>query len=223
MTDAINGASGIEQILNPQKAASKNRLGQEDFLRLMIAQVQNQDPLDPKTNGDFMAQMAQFSTSDGIQGMQKSLEGLTNSLQSNQALQASAMVGRKVLVNTDLLSLGSEGGVKGAADIPAGVSNLNVSIFDSNNNIVKTFPLDETKQGFQEFEWNGNNESGERMPAGKYTMKLTGQYDNQEVELITYGGANVDSVSLGAQGQDVKLNLAGIGVVSLSEIRQIIG
>ncbi len=220
MTDAINGAGGNE-LLNPPGVVPQKHLGQADFLRLMVAQVQNQDPLDPKTNGDFMAQMAQFSTSDGVQGMQKSLEALSNSLQSSQALQASALVGRKVLVDTNHLSLSKEGGVKGAVDVPPGVNNLNVSIFDANNNLVKTFPLDETKQGFQEFEWDGSNESNTRMPEGQYTMKVTGSLYGQEGELQTMGSANVDSVSLGTQGNDVKLNLAGVGVVSLSQVRQI--
>lgn len=223
MTDAINGAGGSELNLNPPGTVSQKHLGQADFLRLMVAQVQNQDPLDPKTNGDFMAQMAQFSTSDGVQGMQKSLEALSNSLQSSQALQASALVGRKVLVNTNQLNLAKEGSVKGAVDVAPGINNLNVCIYDASGSLVKTFPLDETKPGFQEFEWDGNNESGERMPEGQYTMKVTGRFNGQEGELQTMGSANVDSVSLGAQGHDVKLNLAGVGVVSLAEIRQIIG
>ena len=92
--------------LNQPDKLPRKRLGQKDFLRLMVAQVKNQDPMQPQANGEFLSQLAQFSTNDGVTKMQESLQQMASSLQSNQALQASALVGRKVLVNSDQLDLG---------------------------------------------------------------------------------------------------------------------
>ena len=76
----------------------KKEMGQEDFLKLMTTQLQNQDPMKPMENGDFLAQIAQFSTVDGIGKLQESFEALSGSLHSNQALQASGLIGRNVMV-----------------------------------------------------------------------------------------------------------------------------
>ncbi|HAT8158980.1 TPA: flagellar biosynthesis protein FlgD, partial [Legionella pneumophila] len=95
-TNSVNGSNSAGGLgLNQIDSGKRQNLGQQDFLRLMVAQVQNQDPLQPQANGEFLSQLAQFSTNDGITKMQESLQQLASSLQSNQALQASALVGRK--------------------------------------------------------------------------------------------------------------------------------
>ncbi|KTD63865.1 flagellar hook assembly protein FlgD [Legionella spiritensis] len=223
MSMLINGsnATGVNGLTQPGAAQNKKELGQKDFLRLMVAQVRNQDPMEPKTNGDFLAQLAQFSTNDGITKMQESIEQLASSLQSNQALQASALVGRKVLVNSDKLQLEAEGDSKIAVDVPAQVSELTASVYNASGELVTKLPLGQHDIGQFEFSWNGLNQKGERMPAGKYTVKVNGMYSGQEVALKTMTAANVDSVSLGQNGEGVKLNVAGIGSVSLNDVRQI--
>ena len=81
-----------------QKQSSRNELGQEEFLMLMLTQLQNQDPTKPMEDGEFIAQMAQFTTVEELGGMSKSIENLASSLTSSSALQAATMVGRSVLV-----------------------------------------------------------------------------------------------------------------------------
>ena len=84
-------------------------LGQDEFLELMMTQLQNQDPLNPAESGEFLSQIAQFGTVNGITELQQSFSTLASSLQSNQALQASTMVGRSVLVENNILQLGATG------------------------------------------------------------------------------------------------------------------
>lgn len=216
--DPVNNLNvpGIDRAGKPKKT-----LGQEDFLKLMVTQAKNLDPLDPQTNGDFMAQMAQFSTNDSINRMQSSMENLAMSLQSNQALQASALVGRKVLVNYDHMTLESEGGAKVAVDLPAPVSELTAFVYGTDGSLINKVPLGQHPVGQFDFNWNGFNQSGERMPAGKYRVEVTGRFEGQEVALRTMTTANVDSVSLNSNGYDVQLNVDGLGVVSLADVRQI--
>jgi flagellar basal-body rod modification protein FlgD len=220
-TNSVSGSSAAANLGLNQADTGPKDLGQADFLRLMVAQVQNQDPLQPQANGEFLSQLAQFSTNDGITKMQKSLEQLASSLQSNQALQASALVGRKVLAQSDVLNLGAEGDVKAGIDMVPGLSNLSASVYSSTGELIKTIPLGQPESGFYQFSWDGTGQDNQRVAAGKYTIKVTGRYDGQEVALKTMTTANIDSVSLGQNGEGLKLNLAGIGSVTLDQIRQI--
>lgn len=222
MANSVNGSNGagVPGINQPDPAVRKS-LGQQDFLRLMVAQVQNQDPMQPQPNGEFLSQLAQFSTNDGITRMQESLQQMATSLQSNQALQASALVGRKVLVHSDSLSLGSEGEVKTAIDMPAGLSNPTASIYTESGELLKTIPLGQPAPGFFQFNWDGTGQNNQRLAAGNYKIKVNGVYGGQEVALKTMTSANIDSVSLGQNGEGLKLNVSGVGSISLDQVRQI--
>lgn len=218
----VNGASGAANMnFNPVEPSGKKELGQQDFLRLMVAQVQNQDPMQPQANGEFLSQLAQFSTNDGITRMQNSIQQMASSLQSNQALQASALVGRKVLVNSNNLTLGAAGDTKAAIQMPAGLSNLNASIYSEKGELIKTIPLGQPAPGLFQFNWDGTNNSSARVDPGKYKIEVHGTYGGKEVALRTMTSANVDSVSLGQNGEGLKLNVAGVGSVFLDEVQEI--
>ncbi|KTD49997.1 flagellar basal body rod modification protein [Legionella quinlivanii] len=215
--DQINGINSV----GSNMTTPGNNLGQKDFLRLMIAQFKNQDPTSPKTNGDFLAQLAQFSTNDGIGKMQESIQQLANSLQSNQALQASSLVGRKVLVNSNTVKLAADGESKISVDLPAPVNKITASIYSETGELIRQIPLGQHGMGLFDFSWDGMNQQGERVPAGNYAIKVNGIFDGKEVALRTMTAANVDSVSLGQNGEGVKLNVAGIGSLTLDQVRQI--
>ena len=85
-------------LTKPKKAMTEQKLGQEDFIKLMTTQMNHQDPMKPMENGDFLSEMAQFSTVSGLKEIKDAFNGLATSLKSSQALQASSMVGRTVLV-----------------------------------------------------------------------------------------------------------------------------
>ncbi|HHF7366414.1 TPA: flagellar hook assembly protein FlgD [Legionella bozemanae] len=221
-TNSVNGTNASNPSFNNQiDPTTKNSLGQQDFLRLMVAQIQNQDPMQPQVNGEFLSQLAQFSTNDGVAKMQESLQQMATSLQSNQALQASALVGRKVLVNSQTLQLGTEGDAKAAVDIPPGLSNLSASIYSESGELIKTIPLGQPAPGFFQFSWDGTGGDNNRMKEGKYKIEVHAVYGGKEVSLKTMTSANVDSVSLGQNGEGLKLNVAGIGPISLDQVRQI--
>lgn len=221
-TNSVNASnSAANPGINQSDEMSKKSLGQQDFLRLMVAQVQNQDPMQPQANGEFLSQLAQFSTNDGITKMQGSLQQLASSLQSNQALQASALVGRKVLVSSDHLNLGAEGDAKAAIEMVPGLSDLSMRVYSESGELIKTMPLGQPEPGFFQFAWDGTGENNQRLAAGKYKVEVHGTYGGQEVSLKTMTSANVDSVSLGQNGEGLKLNVAGIGPVGLDQVRQI--
>lgn len=222
MTDALSGANAAANLgLNQTAASSRGSLGQQDFLRLMVAQVQNQDPMQPQANGEFLSQLAQFSTNDGVTKMQESLEQLASSLHSNQALQASTLVGRNVMVNSDKFALASEGDAQLGIEMSAGLSNLTASVYSDTGELLKTIPLGQPESGFFQFGWDGTGQDNQRLASGKYKVEVRGTYGGQEVSLKTYTAARVDSVSLGQNGEGLKLNVAGVGAVGLDQVKQI--
>lgn len=220
--DTVNSTNSSGNPLMGQRDILKSKgLGQQDFLKLMIAQAQNQDPMDPKSSGDFLGQLAQFSTNDGITKMQESIQQLASSLQSTQALQATSMVGRKILVNSENLTLGKEGETKAAVNLPAEVDQLTAAIYSESGELVRKIPLGKQNAGLFNFSWDGFNQNGQRMPEGKYSVKVNGLYSGREVALKTMTTAKVDSVSLGQNGEGIRLNVAGVGQVALNDVKQI--
>jgi len=105
--------------------------------------------------------------------------------------------------------------------MPAGLNNLRVSYFAETGELIKTVPLGQPAPGFFQFTWDGTDQNNQRVAAGKYKVEVHGNYGGQEVALNTMTSANIDSVSLGQNGEGLKLNVAGIGSVSLGDVKQI--
>lgn len=219
MTTPVNNNNALGY--NQTPALQNKKLGQQDFLRLMVAQVQHQDPMSPQTNGDFMGQLAQFSTNDGINNMQQSLQQLALSLQSNETMQASTLVGHHVLVNSDKLHLEGESPAKAAVEVPAGMKNLKASIYSASGALIRTIDLGQPPEGMHHFSWDGFDDKGVKMAEGNYSIKLQGSYQGQEYSLPVMSNAKVESVRISQYGEGVILKVSGIGEVSLNDVRQI--
>ncbi|MGC1182840.1 flagellar hook assembly protein FlgD [Legionella sp.] len=216
-----NGVSNAD--INEIAPQVTKNLAQEDFLRLMVAQIQNHDPIQSPFKGEFLSQFAQFGAKDGISHVHDSMQQMTNSLQSNQALQASALVGRKVMISSDSLKLEKEGNVKIAIDMPSGASNLNASIYGESGQLMKTIVLGQQKPGFFQFAWDGTGQDGVRLEEGKYKVAVHDTYVGQEVVVFeTLVFANVDSVSLGQSSERLRLNVSGAGLILLEQVKYII-
>ena len=220
----INSGSAIQDLgLGQQAKTAKDRssLGQTEFLDLMVAQLKNQDPLEPMQNGDFIAQMAQFSSVNGLNKLQASFDTLANSLQSNQALQASTLVGRSVLVPSSDAVLNQSAGVKGVLDLQQSTPDVTLSIMDANGELVKTMSLGGHASGDVPFEWDGTNNVGEKVPYGKYRLVADAQGPDSRFSVGTLVNASVESVTIGNGGQQLTLNLQDLGQVSFSQVREI--
>ncbi|AUH72506.1 flagellar hook assembly protein FlgD [Legionella sainthelensi] len=207
----------LEQIDSPLK---KN-LGEQDFLHLMAEQIESQDMMQRQVNHQFLSQLAQFATHNGCIEMQESWQQMSTSLQSNQALQASALVGRKVLVESEILPLGAEISVRVALDLSSDFSMLRASIYAGSEEMVRTIFLGKPKPGFLQFSWDGIGYDGKKVKEGIYRIEVHAIYEDKEIALKTMILANVNSVSLGQHGEGLTLNVAGIGPISLNQVRQI--
>ncbi len=229
MADGISNTNPLIDQLGIQKkqqedAKAKSSLGQEDFLKLMVAQLQNQNPMEPQENGEFLGQMAQFSTVSGLQEMQQSFDSLSASLVSNQALQASSMVGRYVRVPGDSSQLTAGEGERffGGVDLEQSTPNLKFEILNPAGEVVKTIGKGPQTEGSVSFAWDGVSDSGEEMPPGEYLIRASATINNETTSLNAQVIAPVESVTLGRSGEQMKLNIAGVGVRAMSEIREIL-
>lgn len=221
MVDSIVPAALAKYQLDqtPQETDA-SELGQEDFLTIMMAQLKHQDPFEPMDNGEFLGQMAQFSTVSGIEGMQSSLEQMSASFTANQTLEASQLIGQSVLVEDSTAHLKTDSSVEGRFELPASSGSVKIDILDSSGRLVRELELGETASGRHDFEWDGNNSLGERLPAGQYTIEITAAAGNTREAVPVLLSRKVDSVEFGNEGA-VQLNTVDGDVISLDQIKQI--
>ncbi len=204
--------------IKPVNKENSKELGQTQFLDLMMAQLKHQDPLNPMESGEFLGQLAQFGTVNGITSLQSSFADLASSLQSSQALQASTLVGRNVLVPGNLASLADGQPLKAAVEMDATADQVIVQVMDQAGQVVKQLDLGPRGSGVFDFTWNGLDEGGNPAPAGNYIIRAIGRTGETEIAQSTLVQARVDSVTLAKGGQGPLLNLENLGVVSLSDV-----
>ncbi|PJC85998.1 flagellar hook assembly protein FlgD [Vibrio sp. HA2012] len=223
-----SGLSYVDQLKNLQEqnkaseTTGKQDLKQEDFLSLLTKQLAQQDPFKPVSNDQMIAQMASFATVDGINKMNGQFESLNSSMTSNQALQASSLVGRDVLVPGAAGIKQDNASMAAMVKLPQSVDNLFVRVEDELGQLVRTLDMGATPSGDNRIEWDGKDENGNPLPAGKYKVKAAGLLngENTEFEVSTY--ANVNSVLLGKGDGNVLLNLAGFdSPVRLAEVLEV--
>ncbi len=203
------------------ESSDSQALGKNEFLKLFVTQLENQNPLEPQDNGEFIAQLAQFSSLEGIDNLNTTMTDFTESFQSNRALEASALVGREVQVSTDTAWMSQGQPFTGIIELPTSSSSVKFNIYDADGSLVSYTDLGSQSAGEVELLWNGTDSSGNQLPSGSYRVEAIAQIDGENQQLNTLLGANVNSVTLGDGTTGTMLNLSGIGKVSLSEVRTI--
>ncbi|MDB6061237.1 MAG: flgD [Verrucomicrobiaceae bacterium] len=229
--DSTSGdSSAIIAALNKKNAAttsatgttdSSPALGQDAFLKLLITQLKNQSPLDPQDNTAFVAQLAQFSSLQGIQNLNTTMTGLASGMQSSQALQASALVGRTVEVKSGSAYLSTDSVIRGTMSLDNSTADLQLKIYDSTDKLVMQKDFGAQAAGDLPFAWDGTNSAGTVQAAGTYKFVVTSNDSGKSAAVTTYLGANVNSVTMGAN-QTVTLNVNGVGQVALSDVKDIL-
>lgn len=216
--------SGLDEgLLAPRPTGqARDELGQADFLKLMIAQFRNQDPFEPMDNGEFLGQLAQFGTVNGIDELQTSFTELGAAIQSEQVLQAANLVGRSVLASSDAGYLPADGTIKGAVELPEAAAATQVEILDASGEVVRRIDLGVREAGLAAFEWDGRDADGVAMEAGRYFFNARALIGNEAEGVETLVQSNIESVNLGRHGAGMTLNLAGGDSLSVSQVRQIL-
>lgn len=200
---------------------SRTELGQNEFLQLMTTQLANQDPFKPMENGEFMGQIAQFGTVNGINGLLSSFQDLSTNLQSSQALQASSLIGRQVLVNLDQGFLPNQGSLLGAVELDSSATDVAVNIYNANGEVLSRVELGPQPIGQLQFNWDGSTFNGQRAPSGRYRIEVEASFGGNTEILTPQVLDEVRSLTLGAPGQPMQVDLANLGTVSFNQVNQI--
>lgn len=218
-TAATDAASSTQS----NSIGSGTGLTQKDFLSLLTKQLAYQDPFKPVDNDKMISQMASFAQVNGINNMSDQFSKLNDVMTSNQALQASTLVGQKVLVSTNTGYLNQQGGaMSGMLTSSDDMHDVVVRVKDQYGQLVKTINMGDQSAGNVAFDWDGTNDAGQAMPAGHYSVSAQARVGNQQTDLpvATYG--NVQSVTLGSSSTGgVVLNLQGLGGVKLSDVLEV--
>ena len=207
---------GLNKQSDAQKANS-DKLGQSDFLKLMTTQLQNQDPFAPMDNGDFIAQMAQFSTVTGIQDMNASLGKLVEEFDQARIATASNLLGHSVLVPGNIGRPDDEGELPGVLDLPEATisTQLNYVDADTNNSLFKE-DLGPRAAGLVGFKWS---DIPEEILASNKRIKIEALIDtgNGPEQLSPSIYSKVISASVGTgETKQVLLNVEDYGDLDVS-------
>ncbi len=220
-TSGSSTAASAAATATAAAAATQQTLGENDFLTMMMAQLQNQDPLNPMDNSAFVAQLAQFSQVSGIQNLNTTMSSLSSNMTSNQALQASSLIGKQVYVNSSQAVYNGQGSFSGFVTLPQSTDNLTLQVSDASGAVVQQIALGTQAAGSVPFTWNGSSSSGASVPAGTYQITATADIAGKNTQLATVLPASVNSVSFSSSGGAVQLNLQGLGTTPLSSVQQI--
>jgi flagellar basal-body rod modification protein FlgD len=191
---------------------------QARFYKLLVAQMQNQDPTNPMDNSQMTSQIAQMNTVSGINQLNTTVQSLASTLQGSQAMQSANLLGRQVLVPGTRLQL-SQGQANFGANLSQAVDTANVTINDSTGKTVRTLALGAQPAGIQNFTWDGTTDTGQTAPDGAYSFDLQASQSAQPVTAATLSSGLVQSVSMATSG--LKLNLSGLGNVVFSDLQQV--
>jgi flagellar basal-body rod modification protein FlgD len=209
-TPAGAGAGG-----SPASAADQG----DRFLKLLVAQMRNQDPLNPLDNAQVTTQMAQISTVTGIEKLDGSIGGLRQSLLAAQSLQSAGVIGRQVLAAGATMTLGASGG-SAALDLPAAAGRVQVSIATPAGAVVRRLELGALPAGISTFQWDGMTDAGGRAAPGSYVFQVTASNSNRTLAATPLAAGRVSGVSL--DNGAVQLNLDGGGDLNVADVRRIL-
>ncbi|MDR9440999.1 MAG: flagellar hook assembly protein FlgD [Halomonas sp.] len=222
--NALGGASGLAGGKGDNSAEALS----ENFMTMMITQLQNQDPLKPMENQEMVSQLAQINTLSGIQELNETLESIGSQIDEGQALEAAGLIGQGVLVPGDRVLVGRDGEGKVNAT-PFGVEldepadNVTATITDGAGQVVRRYDLGAVDAGVSSFLWEGDTDQGNLAQDGAYRVSVEATRGDDGLPASTLNYAQVNAVTPADENGRVRVDLGAIhGQASLAEIKQIL-
>ncbi len=222
------GAPVSQDLLNSvntrqKKATDTTSDTRDQFLTMLTAQLKNQDPMNPMDNSQMTTQLAQLNMVDGINQVNTMLQSMMDNFATSQANEATAMVGRAVLVGGSDLQL-VDGNALGGFDLTGPADDVQVSVLDANGKEVTKLSLGKAEAGSHVFTWDGKMADGKTVaPNDTYKLKFSATLDGQAVD-----AKNINSLQLGTvtsvirNGNSAELQVGGLGTFKMSDIKQIL-
>ncbi len=218
LNDALSSIGGIDSTKKTKSAENSPEAIQERFMSLLVAQLKNQDPLQPMDNAAVTSQMAQLNTVTGINKLNESMQDMTKSVSGSQSIQATTMLGRTVMLEGNNLSL-SGGNAKAAIELKQTADVVNINILSSAGDVLQTIDLGPLGKGVHEFSWDGMNVNGGISQNGNYQYEIIAKAAGQDAEVVPLTQTQVQGVRNSPTG--AMLLTENGSEVSLGDIKQI--
>jgi len=208
----LSGMARSEPISKTLMQDEQNR-----FLTLLTTQLRNQDPMNPLDNADLTMQLAQMSTVDGIERLNKMVQSL---MESKDLMDSTALIGRGVLVDGKGLGL-TEAGAIGGFDLNAPADKVTVTVYDASGRVMTKLEFTDVDAGSHNYVWDGLADDGSEAAQGMmYTVSVSASLNGAPVAVKPLQFGPVTSVVRGPNGAD--LQVGGLGIFKLDDIKQIL-
>ncbi|MDR1662193.1 MAG: flagellar hook assembly protein FlgD [Azoarcus sp.] len=215
--NTVTQAAGAYAALGrSEPVTSQEETEQSRFLTLLTTQLRNQDPMNPMENAELTSQLAQMSTVDGIERLNKMVMSL---LGSQELSDGAALVGRGVLVEGKGLGL-TEAGAIGGFELNAYADKVTLTVRDANGSVVTAIELTDVEAGSHNYMWDGLAADGSQAAEGRYSVTVDASMNGAPVTARTLEFGLVTSVIRGAIGAD--LQVGSLGIFKLDDIKQIL-
>ena len=193
---------------------------QDQFMKMLVAQIQYQDPTNPMDSAQMTSQLAQINTVDGINQLNSSMTAMSASLQASQTYQAAALIGQTVMAPGSSFNL-VNGQASFGVQLPTGASSVMVSILNGSGQTVDSMNLGTQAAGTIPLQWNGQDSTGKALADGIYSLKITANTGGKPVSAngLTYSKVSAVSNNPGAGG--AQLVLSNNTTTSLASVTQI--
>ncbi len=197
--------------------AAEAGLGQQDFLRMLIAQLENQDPLNPQESTEFTAQLAQFSSLEQEIAMRDSLDSIRAALGRADSVTAIGMIGQEVLAEGDQFELGSDGAtlkfeLAGASD------STQLKVVDADGNTVASIEAGPLSPGLHGFVWDGTGSNQQPLPPGVYQLTVAASHEERPIGATPLVAGRVSGADVSGQ---TPMLILGDMIVPLSSVREV--
>ncbi len=221
MIDGVSSATTVSSTSGSSgttTTSSTDELGKDDFLLLLVTQLQNQDPLNPTDNTEFVSQLAQFSSLEGIKNMEETMGTVADGISDMQKWSLSDLIDNTVKFESAAFDYSGEP-VTIEYSLGSNAASANISIYDANGNLVKSVDAGALNSGTYELNWDGTNAEGGQAAEGTYTINITAvDSSGSTVAASTYVTGKVTSVTYGSGGAEIN---AGNIILTQDDILEI--
>ncbi|GAA5785869.1 flagellar hook assembly protein FlgD [Chitiniphilus shinanonensis] len=221
-TNSVGDSSFDYSALNKKADGKTSAMAdqQETFLKLLVKQLQSQDPMNPMDNAQMTSQIAQINTVTGIEKLNEAMTNLLSAYGSSQSMQAAALIGKQVMAPQSSFEFDPEKKLEAGVTVPSDVSQVAVAIINKDGKVVDEMSGSVKPGEFLPFEWDGSLSDGTKAEAGTYYIVAKGiNGEGKEVALTVNGWQQVKSVEFAKDG--VQVNLASGSKVGFDTIQQV--
>ena len=214
------GITSYENYVNTPKQINEE-MGQQQFLQLFTAQLQNQNPLDPVKNEAFVAQLAQFSSLEANLAMKDSLNAMVTSQAADRVMASASLIGKSVAVPGGAVNVTDGVGGDGVVNLPYGSAGMKVDILNSKGVAVREIIYGPQAAGDFALRWDGKDANGETVPNGDYRFVAQAVVQGENATVDVNALAKVTAVSTSSVDKSLILEFVGGKTLPLADVTRI--